>query len=1007
MTAKTLYQWFADSVRAHPSRTALIADGVSLTYAELDAAAARIATELGGGRPTVGLLASRSPVDYAAYLGALRAGGVVVPLNSGYPAGRNLLIADNAGLDVVVLDAGLDPAPVEGIRARMLRVDRWEPGAEATDTAAPAPAHPADPDDVAYMLFTSGSTGRPKGVPIRHRNLDAFIRYNIDRYTAGPGCRFSQTFDLTFDPSVFDMFVAWGSGATLVVPSRTELMDPASFVNRHRITHWYSVPSLISLAGRSGALRPDAMPDLRWSLFAGDRFTLEQAEVWADAAPDSTVENLYGPTELSVTVTAYRLPADRSQWPSTGNGTVPIGEIYPHLEHRLSAEGELQVRGPQRFAGYLDRADDPGRFDEDERAASGTAPADGRPGPQAWYRTGDRMSVHDGDLVHEGRLDNQIKVLGRRLEPEEVEAAVRSHTSVAEVIVAAVPDEDAELCLVAIHAGPAGALDRLRAHVPAYMVPRRFVEVDALPLNANGKADRAACRELALRAGRGADGRTTAPSVAGPTRGVEHLATDDAAASLLEIFRTRLDAPDMGPESTFYAFGGDSLIAVRVVTEAQRRGLPLTLRDLLLHESVAAITALPGFTRVRGDSGSAATAQDTASRLLSAEDRLNVPDGVEEALPASAMQTGMLFQSAAAANPLIYHLADGWEVAGTFSRDCFRTALGELSRRHPALRTSFDLDRFSRPMQLVWENAEPPLTLDIVADADEADLLQDDWLGRRAGLPFDLGTPRLLRCHVTVLPESFRVCLAVHHAVLDGWSLSRLAVDLMSLYHRALGLPTPELPEPAASAQREFLEAEHAASASPAAEAHWLDQADVVPLLPVGARVAAADPSETLTLSVEAELVERLSAAAVTLGVSLKSVALAAHVRALAEWTGRNRDLVTGLSFNTRPAVPGVDLAVGLFVNTLPVRVREADGSWDRLVEAVAAAELAGLTHQAFPQARIVQLLGRRAFDVNFNFMNFHAYRELRELPWASTDGFWRTGRTGFTQPRANAVSVM
>ncbi|WP_369799244.1 AMP-binding protein [Micromonospora sp. M42] len=202
----------------------------------------------------------------------------------------------------------------------------------------PPPAAPVAPDEVAYLLFTSGSTGRPKGVPIRHRNVDAFLTCCRDRYPVGPGDRLSQTFDLTFDPSVFDMFVAWGGGATLVVPQPDEVLTPVRFVNERRITHWFSVPSVVSLARRMRMLSPGAMPGLRHSLFAGEALTLEQARAWAAAAPGSVVENLYGPTELTVTCTGHRLPADPADWPATSNGTVPIGDAHPGLDAILRGE---------------------------------------------------------------------------------------------------------------------------------------------------------------------------------------------------------------------------------------------------------------------------------------------------------------------------------------------------------------------------------------------------------------------------------------------------------------------------------------------------------------------------------------------------------------------------------------------------------------------------------------------------------------------------------------------
>jgi acyl-coenzyme A synthetase/AMP-(fatty) acid ligase len=273
------------------------------------------------------------------------------------------------------------------------------------------------------------------------------------------------------------------------------LLDPVGFVNEHALTHWYSVPSIVSWVRNAGSLGTGSLPSLRRSLFAGEQLTLEQARAWAAAAPESTIENLYGPTELTVTVTAYRLPADPSAWPQTANGTVPIGRIHPHLDHRIDPDtGELQVRGPQRFDGYLDPADNEGRFWE-PGAQPGSVPSS-----QAWYMTGDRVSLVDGELVHLGRLDQQVKIMGRRLELGDVESAVRRWAGLDDVVVTAVPGPGGEYQLTAVYSGIAATSaelrNRLRPYLPTHMIPARFVHLDALPLNANGKVDRRACSRL-------------------------------------------------------------------------------------------------------------------------------------------------------------------------------------------------------------------------------------------------------------------------------------------------------------------------------------------------------------------------------------------------------------------------------------------------------------------------------------------------------------------------------
>jgi non-ribosomal peptide synthetase component F len=370
----TLFGWFRDAARAHPDRPAIEVGGTSCRYRELLDLVERLAGRMAhaAGRPPrrIGLLLPRGLDAYAAYLATLRLGATVVPLNPAFPAGRSRAVCHATGVDLLVADAA-GAAAAEEIRAGTpCGTVVLGPGdAEGDRAATTLPPYSGDPDDVAYILFTSGSTGVPKGVPVRHRNACPCIAYSAERYGVGPGDRVSHAFDLTFDPSVIDMFMALGTGATLVVLEPDDLLTPARVVAAKGITHWNSVPSVISIARRLRTLPPGSMPSLRWAVFGGEQLRFDQVEAWLAAAPRCAVDNVYGPTELAINCALYRVPSDRRQWPRTPNGTVPIGRIHPHLHALIVAEdgteaetGELCVRGPQRFDGYLDPARNAGRF---------------------------------------------------------------------------------------------------------------------------------------------------------------------------------------------------------------------------------------------------------------------------------------------------------------------------------------------------------------------------------------------------------------------------------------------------------------------------------------------------------------------------------------------------------------------------------------------------------------------------------------------------------------------
>lgn len=255
------------------------------------------------------------------------------------------------------------------------------------------------------------------------------------------------------------------------------------------------------------------MPTLRASLFCGEPLTLQQARAWQRAAPESSLENAYGPTELTVTCTAYRLPPDPAHWPAPANGTVPIGTLNPGMEHRLF-RSELCVRGPQRFPGYLDPDNNTGRF-----LGPGGEPYDPAAGltEAHWYRTGDRVGLlppderagsRDLPLVHIGRSDQQVQVHGYRVELGEVEAALRIQPGVADAAAVALASR-AGTEIAAAWTGSAGSEDDLRValrdRLPGYMVPAVLTRLDALPLNGNGKVDRSELGRL-LGTGSGTPG---------------------------------------------------------------------------------------------------------------------------------------------------------------------------------------------------------------------------------------------------------------------------------------------------------------------------------------------------------------------------------------------------------------------------------------------------------------------------------------------------------------------
>jgi amino acid adenylation domain-containing protein len=567
-----------DIARAHPDRLALVVDGESWSYAELIAAARSIAAQFpaprdGDAQPVTAVMAQRHVSAYAGILAARLSGHAYVPLNVTHPPARNATILGRSGAGRIVCGErsadALAAMPATGgdgafevIRAGDHKADFLFDGSAGGEW--PSVRH-CELSDRAYILFTSGSTGEPKGVPIRNSELESYLAAAGPVLEVSPADRFSQTFDLTFDLSVHDLFVCWENGATLVVASEKELRMPSAYIRGHEITCWFSVPSLAYQVRLQEDLTLGAFPSLRTSLFCGEALPAVVAVEWAHAAPNSRVENWYGPTEATIACSRYVLTDE-----ILDDDTVPIGTALPGMEllvldERLTpceeeVPGELFLAGSQLSPGYLD---DPGKT----QASFLTLP-DGK----RVYRTGDRAVLGaDGDVRFLGRVDNQVKVRGYRIELGEVEAALRAGAGGRNAVALAWPrGADIATSIVAAlecESADVAAIEReVAARLPEYMVPSMIFCVPAFPKNASGKVDRKALGDELLHRAR-EDG-------AGESRGMSR-----EAGILMDSILTH--APLLGRRNilgakNLFDAGMDSLAFIAVTTDIEHRlGLSL------------------------------------------------------------------------------------------------------------------------------------------------------------------------------------------------------------------------------------------------------------------------------------------------------------------------------------------------------------------------------------------------------------------------------------------------
>ncbi|RCV48951.1 non-ribosomal peptide synthetase [Marinitenerispora sediminis] len=756
----TLPALFARRVAADPAAPALATADGETGYGELDARAGRLAGFLrsrGIGRGDfVGVCLERGADLVVALLAVTRAGAGYLPLDPDYPAGRLAFMVEDSAVRTVLTSAALaDRLPPD---VRRVEVDRER---AAIDAHPPAPADPGiGVDDAAYVIYTSGSTGRPKGVVVPHRGIASLAGGQAARLAVGPGSRVLQFASPSFDAAVAELTVALLNGATAVAVPRAALLGErlAETLREHRVTHVTLPPALLP------GLRPEELGPVRALLLAGEACPGELVPAFAAGR---RVYNAYGPTEATVCATMSE--------PLTGSAVPPIGTAMPGTRLRVldrwlrpvaeGVPGELYIAGDGLARGYWRR---PGLT-----AERFVADPFGPPGSRM-YRSGDVVRRRPGGVLEfVGRTDDQVKVRGHRIEPGEVEAALRALPEVAAAAVGTART-GAEHRLVA-HVVPApgigldaGTVARLReraaAALPAFMVPAAFQLLPELPLTGNGKVDRAALPPVDWA------GQSAAPLVAPRTPTERRLG---------ELWAGLLGLAEVGVHDDFFRVGGDSIGAVRLTSRiADAFGVRLPVRALFDHPTVA------GLARAIEAAGG-----DPAAPV--AEDGPITPAAPGEELPLSDAQRRLWFLDRYQPGGAEYNSGAAMRLVGRLDVGALEAALRALVHRHDALRTTFPA-RDGRPVQVVGPAARDPLaTADVTRlPPAEREAELDRLLDAEVRRPFSLAEGPLLRCLlVAVGADDHVLLLTMHHIVVDAWSMSVLTREIGPLYSAALTHP--------------------------------------------------------------------------------------------------------------------------------------------------------------------------------------------------------------------------
>lgn len=914
---------FRRRVAHSPHAPAVVFDGAATSYAELDAMARRIARRLralGVVRDArVGILVDRSPRMPAAILGVLGSGAAYVPLDPTHPPARLRSTLADAGAAVLVTERHLAPV-AQNAGAAVVLLD--EPGlldgpGARDDGAASALASPPA-DALAYVVYTSGSTGRPKGVMIEHGGLAAFAGDVRDRLGLGATDRFLQFASPGFDVLAEELFPVWLAGGAVVVPAAHLISgedDLLSLIERERVTvielptaYWHE---WIRELDRLDQTLPSC---LRLVIIGGERVLPERIAAWRRRT-DVPLQHVYGLTETTVSSTFFRLdPADpETEWPN-----LPIGTALPSVRLRVldrwlrpvpgGGTGELYIGGVTVGRGYVGRPELTA-----ERFVADPDPA--QPGERL-YRTGDLVRQRpDGMLEFVSRVDAQVKIRGFRVEPAEIEAALVTHPEVADAVVTAPEFAPGDRRLVAYVVGNGAAAPMaaaVRSHLaerlPPHMVPSAVVELDAVPLTANGKVDRD-------RLPTPDDRRTSSDDGGEPP-------ASPAERRLAEIIAGVVGVAEIGRHDNFFEVGGDSILAIQVVARAQEAGMELTPYDLFAHPTAAALVEVV----------------DTGRTVDAEQGEVTGP------VPLTPAQRH--FCARLDGDPDHWNSSVLLDLAPGVDPALLRDAVGHVLGHHDALRLRFELDGTDTRARIAPHGDGAPVVVHDFSDTSPS--AHDRRLATECAdlqRSLDLHDGPMVRVALFQMggARPDRLAVVAHRLAADVASLRIVLEDLeTAVVQLSAGEPLRFLPK--TTSWRSWAERLHGYAESAEVQAqrgHWSRlSARSTSRLP-GAAIGDETEADARTVVDGLDTVDttRLLAAAEHHGCSLEALLLAALARALRRWTGQTRHVVD-LERHDRPELfDDVDLSrtVGWFSRVHPLLLSAEDDAPEDTLRAVVA----------------------------------------------------------------------
>ncbi|RUT69557.1 amino acid adenylation domain-containing protein [Flavobacterium cupreum] len=983
-SGKTVLDLFEEQVAKTPNNIAIVFKDTQLTYKELDDQSSQLAGYLAQNYTIepddlVGIILERSERMIVSIFGILKSGGAYVPMDVHYPQER---------VDFITRDAKLKLSINETEFAKFKSVQ------DSYSTKTPERGDLVN--HLAYCIYTSGSTGNPKGVLNHHAGLYNRLVWMKDYLKVEEKEVFLQKTPYTFDVSVWELILPFLTGSSLVIAKPEGHKDVAylqDIISKKQVSIVHFVPSML------GVFLLDADSEKGKSLAhiicSGEELPALMAQECKEKFVKAKLHNLYGPTEAAIDVTAINLSEIDVLKEGVSIGK-PIANTSIYIVNNslglqpFGVPGELLISGIQVARGYLNLPE----LTQDRFIADPF-----RAGYQV-YRTGDIAQWKpDGSIHYMGRIDNQVKIRGNRIELGEVENAIMAYGGIQQAV--ATPKEvNGEKVLVAYYLLDRGEeIDKaamrtyLQGKLPEYMVPGFYVVLETLPMTSSGKVDRKAL-----------------PGIGGDDliRGEYVAPRNPTEEKLAVIWQDILGIDQIGITDNFFELGGDSIRAIRILAKINK--------ELHINYKLADIYALPSIEKLL-----AIATERTASEIPEAikaeveaefekleqefnpyeffEERqflhenkedsqhLNVPFSEEKIVsiyPMSDIELGMLFGSLATRNKGVYHDQFVFPLpTAQFDKEAFVKAISILTEKHEILRTAYNIEKYSSPVHLVYEKTAVRLAYENLSANPQEEIysiINDFMVQERTHNSFVTSEPGLWRMKIYKTAEKeYSLLFQFHHAILDGWSVASLMTELNNIYLSVLEnqeAATTQL----ALTYKDYVFEQHCIKKNEKYNDFWKENLSDYKKLDI---FTEEHFSKRHDFTIEGALYDSVLQFSQGHGLSLKTIAFAAYLYTLKTLTYED-DITVGLVTSGRPLQEDADKILGCFLNTIPFRIKETNGTAISFAEKIN--ELLTLQRQ-FERISLNELQTRFSvnkkgenpfFDTHFNYIDFHIYDDLK-----------------------------